>query len=84
MDRLFIRRTASIVPQTCLYLNGIGASESVTTNAFQQNYDRLVEVKKAYDPNNRFRHNYNISPEGFPLKSNSASFLESQIGADWS
>jgi FAD/FMN-containing dehydrogenase len=46
------------------YLNGVGVSEDATTNAFQENYDRLVEVKKTYDPNNRFRHNHNINPEG--------------------
>ena len=45
------------------YLNGIGESKNATTNAFQENYDRLVEIKKAYDPTNRFRYNHNIKPE---------------------
>ncbi|MFJ8244325.1 FAD-binding oxidoreductase [Peribacillus asahii] len=46
------------------YLNGAGVSDDATTNAFQENYERLVEVKKTYDPSNRFRHNHNINPQG--------------------
>ncbi|WP_078410090.1 FAD-binding oxidoreductase [Priestia abyssalis] len=46
------------------YLNAIGTSEDTTKSAFQENYDRLMEVKKLYDPHNRFRHNHNIDPEG--------------------
>ncbi|MCM3766133.1 FAD-binding oxidoreductase [Neobacillus niacini] len=42
------------------YLNGIGANEEATTNAFQENYSRLVEIKKKYDPENLFRYNHNI------------------------
>jgi len=38
------------------YLNGIGVIEDATTNAFQENYARLVEIKKKYDPENLFHH----------------------------
>ncbi|HZG73266.1 MAG TPA: FAD-binding oxidoreductase [Chondromyces sp.] len=44
------------------YLNAISTSKNATKHAFQVNYDRLVEVKKTYDPDNRFRHNHNIHP----------------------
>jgi FAD/FMN-containing dehydrogenase len=29
---------------------------------YRENYDRLVEVKSKYDPNNFFRVNQNIEP----------------------
>jgi FAD/FMN-containing dehydrogenase len=29
---------------------------------YQQNYDRLVQVKRAYDPHNLFHINQNITP----------------------
>jgi FAD/FMN-containing dehydrogenase len=32
--------------------------------AFGPNYERLVEVKRLYDPDNRFRGNQNIHPDG--------------------
>ncbi|WP_423798292.1 FAD-binding oxidoreductase [Neobacillus sp. SAB-20_R2A] len=44
------------------YLNAIGSNEEATTNAFQENYARLVEIKEKYDPENLFRHNHNIKP----------------------
>ncbi len=31
-------------------------------NAYGQNYSKLVEIKKKYDPNNLLRHNQNIKP----------------------
>jgi FAD/FMN-containing dehydrogenase len=42
------------------YLNGIGEKDDAATNAYQENYQRLLEIKKHYDPENRFRHNHNI------------------------
>ncbi|WP_413299930.1 FAD-binding oxidoreductase [Bacillus sp. 1P10SD] len=44
------------------YLNGIAENEEATKNAFQENYDRLVEIKGKYDPENLFQHNHNIKP----------------------
>ena len=29
---------------------------------YRDNYNRLVEVKRAYDPDNLFHHNQNIKP----------------------
>lgn len=42
------------------YLNGIGVDDQVTKNAFAENYSRLQEIKKKYDPDNVFRFNHNI------------------------
>ncbi|MHC0039422.1 FAD-binding oxidoreductase [Pseudoneobacillus sp. C159] len=42
------------------YLNGIGENENAVPNAYQENIERLLEIKKKYDPENRFRHNHNI------------------------
>jgi FAD/FMN-containing dehydrogenase len=48
------------------YLNFLGAEEhaqaSLVRAAFGQNYDRLVHVKRRYDPDNLFRLNHNITP----------------------
>jgi FAD/FMN-containing dehydrogenase len=30
--------------------------------AYGQNYDRLLELKRRYDPENVFHHNHNIVP----------------------
>lgn len=44
-------------------LNALGEeSHDVIKAAFGPNYDRLVEVKKKYDPSNFFRLNQNIKP----------------------
>lgn len=45
------------------YLNGIGEKEDAVQTAYQENYDRLIEVKKTYDQVNLFRHNHNVSPK---------------------
>lgn len=42
------------------YLNGIDLNDKVTKNSYGKNYDRLVDIKKKYDPNNLFRFNHNI------------------------
>lgn len=47
------------------YLNFAGHGEdgaSLTRTSFGPNYDRLVEIKTKYDPQNRFRFNQNIAP----------------------
>ncbi len=48
------------------YLNFPGHGEdgdALTRASFGTNYQRLVEVKTKYDPDNRFRFNQNIQPE---------------------
>jgi FAD/FMN-containing dehydrogenase len=40
-----------------------GAFEQQALAAYGANYDRLVEIKTAYDPTNFFRHNQNIRPK---------------------
>jgi UDP-N-acetylenolpyruvoylglucosamine reductase len=45
------------------YVNYLGADDaSRIRNAYGPNYDRLVELKRRYDPENRFRLNQNIDP----------------------
>jgi len=46
------------------WLNYLGddQGEDAIRAAYGPNYDRLVEVKRQYDPNNVFRHNHNIVP----------------------
>jgi hypothetical protein len=44
------------------YVNFITESEGRAQDAFARNHDRLVEVKKRYDPRNQFRLNQNIDP----------------------
>lgn len=41
--------------------------------AYGDNYDRLVEVKDEYDPENRFRMNQNITPSGTGVTDGGAS-----------
>ena len=48
------------------YLNFPGHGEdgdALTRVSFGSNYQRLVEIKTKYDPDNRFRFNQNIRPE---------------------
>ncbi len=46
-----------------VYVNFLTADEGVRVrSAYGPNYDRLVQVKRRYDPNNLFRMNQNIKP----------------------
>lgn len=48
------------------YLNFPGHGEdgaALTRTSFGSNYQRLVEIKTKYDPENRFRFNQNIAPQ---------------------
>jgi FAD/FMN-containing dehydrogenase len=49
-----------------IYLNFLGAeeqgNEAIVRSAFGANYDRLVQVKRKYDPQNLFHLNQNIKP----------------------
>lgn len=48
-----------------VYINFMTAEETDRIHAaYGKNYDRLVEVKKKYDPTNMFRLNQNIKPDG--------------------
>jgi FAD/FMN-containing dehydrogenase len=46
------------------WLNYLGddQGEDAIRGAYGPNYDRLVELKRRYDPENVFRHNHNIQP----------------------
>ena len=47
-----------------VYVNFMTADETErVTSAFGTNYDRLVKVKRKYDPENLFRMNQNIPPQ---------------------
>jgi hypothetical protein len=53
--------------ETNLYLNFPGFLEegdAMMRKAFGRNYERLVELKTKYDPQNVFRINQNIKPRG--------------------
>ena len=61
------RFCANMEPYTTgkLYVNmpGFGEEEArFAPAAYGTNYDRLVALKKLYDPTNLFRHNQNIQP----------------------
>ncbi|WP_254530389.1 FAD-binding oxidoreductase [Natrinema gelatinilyticum] len=45
-----------------VYVNFISEREGEETLAYGENYDRLVEVKTKYDPENLFRMNQNVEP----------------------
>ncbi len=44
------------------YVNLISEREGEESMAYRGNYDRLVELKNEYDPNNLFRMNQNVEP----------------------
>ena len=46
------------------YVNFISEREGNESLAYGENYDRLVELKNEWDPENLFRMNQNIEPEG--------------------
>lgn len=45
-----------------VYVNFIPEEAGQEQVAFRENYERLVEVKQKYDPNNFFRMNQNVKP----------------------
>lgn len=48
-----------------VYVNFLTQDETARVGAaYGENYDRLVQVKTRYDPQNLFRHNQNIRPAG--------------------
>jgi hypothetical protein len=48
-----------------VYVNFMTVEENKRVReAYGDSYDRLVELKKKYDPTNMFRLNQNISPNG--------------------
>jgi FAD/FMN-containing dehydrogenase len=70
-DAKGIRWTRDVFDATAPYANGgvyvnfLTADEGDRIkNAYGPNYDRLVKVKRQYDPGNLFRLNQNISPQG--------------------
>ena len=46
------------------WLNYLGDDQDTNAvrDAYRPNYDRLVELKRRYDPQNVFHHNHNIAP----------------------
>ena len=45
-------------------VNLISEREGEEAMAYCENYDRMVELKNAYDPANLFRMNQNVKPTG--------------------
>ncbi len=47
------------------YVNYLNADDADRVrNAYGPNWERLVEIKRRYDPHNLFRLNHNINPAG--------------------
>ena len=58
-------RRARAVHGAQVYVNYLADDESDrVANAYGPNLDRLVEIKRRYDPDNLFRLNHNIDPAG--------------------
>jgi Berberine and berberine like. len=49
--------------EPAVYVNSLGGPDDGdrVRQAFGENYDRLAAIKKAYDPNNFFRSNQNVT-----------------------
>ncbi|MNI18343.1 6-hydroxy-D-nicotine oxidase [compost metagenome] len=45
------------------YLNTVRTDNQITKDTYKDNYERLLAIKKLYDPTNLFRHNHNIDPQ---------------------
>ena len=62
----WIRDTFAVLePYTAprVYVNYLADDDSArVANAYGQNFDRLVEIKRRFDPDNLFRLNHNIDP----------------------
>jgi FAD/FMN-containing dehydrogenase len=54
----------SVMPWSigAVYLNFIAESDRVVAGFGEENYQRLVEIKRSWDPDNLFHLNHNISP----------------------
>jgi FAD/FMN-containing dehydrogenase len=50
--------------KTNLNFPGMGDEPGFVRSAFAENWDRIVGVKRAYDPTNVFRLNQNVDPAG--------------------
>jgi FAD/FMN-containing dehydrogenase len=46
------------------YVNNLSADDGRVRDTWGSNYDRLVQIKRRYDPDNVFRLNHNINPAG--------------------
>jgi hypothetical protein len=46
------------------YVNNLSADDGRVRDTWGNNYDRLVQIKRRYDPDNIFRLNHNINPAG--------------------
>lgn len=47
-----------------VYVNFISEGDGEVANAYGPNYERLLALKRLYDPENVFRFNQNIPPAG--------------------
>ncbi|HEX9171069.1 MAG TPA: FAD-binding oxidoreductase [Telluria sp.] len=62
--RAFYQATAPYAAGS-VYINFLTEDEGARIkDAYGKNYERLVAIKTRYDPDNLFRHNQNIAPQG--------------------